>query len=290
MKLPSNVLLALIALLALLAYGSLFTVGERELAIKFRFSEIVAADYEPGIHVKLPFINSVSKYPKRLLTINNPQELFLTEEKKNLFVDFFVKWRIIDVGQYYRASGGEAAIAAQRLLEIVKDGIRAEFAKRTVPEVVSAERREIMADMLTRARANAVQLGVEVVDVRVKRIEFSDTVSESVFRRMREERSRVAAELRAEGYETAERIRAEADRERTVILAEAYRESEIIRGDGDAQAADIYAKAYTKNPEFYSFHRSIQAYRNSLGSEGDLLVLGPESEFLRYLNQSKGNK
>ncbi|HJP04850.1 MAG: protease modulator HflC [Gammaproteobacteria bacterium] len=288
MKLSGNATLALIAILAVLAYGTLFTVGERELAIKFRFSEIVNADYEPGIHVKLPFINSVSKYPKRLLTINNPQELFLTEEKKNLFVDFFVKWRIVDVGQYYRASGGEATIAAQRLLEIVKDGIRAEFAKRTVPEVVSAERREIMDDMLSRARLNAVQLGIEVVDVRVKRIEFSDTVSESVFRRMREERSRVAAELRAEGYETAERIRAEADRERTVILAEAYRESELIRGVGDATAADIYAKAYTKNPEFYSFYRSIQAYRNSLGSEGDLLVLGPESEFLRYLNKSKG--
>ncbi|MBS94600.1 MAG: HflC protein [Chromatiales bacterium] len=288
MKLSGNATLALIAILAVLAYGTLFTVGERELAIKYRFSEIVNADYEPGIHVKLPFINSVSKYPKRLLTINNPQELFLTEEKKNLFVDFFVKWRIVDVGQYYRASGGEATIAAQRLLEIVKDGIRAEFAKRTVPEVVSAERREIMDDMLSRARLNAVQLGIEVVDVRVKRIEFSDTVSESVFRRMREERSRVAAELRAEGYETAERIRAEADRERTVILAEAYRESELIRGVGDATAADIYAKAYTKNPEFYSFYRSIQAYRNSLGSEGDLLVLGPESEFLRYLNKSKG--
>ena len=288
MKLSGNATLALIAILAVLAYGTLFTVGERELAIKFRFSEIVNADYEPGIHVKLPFINSVSKYPKRLLTINNPQELFLTEEKKNLFVDFFVKWRIVDVGQYYRASGGEATIAAQRLLEIVKDGIRAEFAKRTVPEVVSAERREIMDDMLSRARLNAVQLGIEVVDVRVKRIEFSDTVSESVFRRMREERSRVAAELRAEGYETAERIRAEADRERTVILAEAYRESELIRGVGDATAADIYAKAYTKNPEFYSFYRSIQAYRDSLGSEGDLLVLGPESEFLRYLNKSKG--
>lgn len=289
MKLSGNALLVLVAVAALLIYGSVFTVGERELAIKFRFSEIVDADYEPGIHFKLPFVNSVSKYPKRLLTINNPQELFLTEEKKNLFVDFFVKWRIVDVGQYYRASGGEAAVAAQRLLEIVKDGIRAEFAKRTVPEVVSAERREIMSDMLTRARANSVQLGVEVVDVRVKRIEFSDTVSESVFRRMREERSRVAAELRAEGYETAERIRAEADRERTVILAEAYRDSEIIRGEGDAEAADVYAQAYTANPEFYSFYRSIEAYRNSLGSEGDLLVLGPESEFLRYLNQSKGN-
>jgi len=159
-----------------------------------------------------------------------------------------------------------------------------------VPEVVSAERREIMADMLTNARENAVQLGIEVVDVRVKRIEFSNDVSESVFRRMREERSRVAAELRAEGAENAERIKAEADRERTILLAEAYRDAEILRGDGDAAATGIYANAYNRNPEFYAFSRSIEAYKNSLGSDGDLLVLGPDSEFLRYLNQPKGNK
>ena len=290
MKTSSTTLIFVGVLVAILAYGSLFTVGERDLAIKFRFSEIVDADYEPGIHFKLPFVNSVSKYPKRLLTINNPQELFLTEEKKNLYVDFFVKWRIVDVGQYYRASRGEAAIAAQRLLEIVKDGIRAEFAKRTVPEVVSAERREIMDNMLSRARQNAVQLGIEVVDVRVKRIEFTETVSESVFRRMREERSRVAAELRAEGYETAELIRAEADRERTVILANANRDSQLIRGEGDARATDIYAQAYNKNREFFSFYRSIEAYKNSLGMQGDLLVIDADSDFLRYLNQKQGGK
>lgn len=290
MKLSTNSMAVLGALAAMLLYGSVFTVGERELAIKFRFSEIVDADYEPGLHFKVPYVNSVVLYPKRLLTINNPQELFLTEEKKNLYVDFFVKWRITDVSDYYRATGGESIVAAQRLLEIVKDGIRAEFAKRTVPEVVSAERRVLMADMLTKARANAVSLGIEVVDVRVKRIEFSDTVSESVFRRMREERSRVAAELRAEGYETAERIRAEADRARTVILAEAYRDSELVRGEGDATATAIYAKAFSANPEFYSFTRSIDAYRKSLGSQGDLLVLGPDSEFLRYLNKAQGGK
>jgi len=290
MKLSSSALAVIGGIVVILIYGSVFTVGERDLAIKFRFSEIVDSEYLPGLHFKLPYVNSVAFYPKRLLTINNPQEQFLTKEKKNLYVDFFVKWRITDVATYYRATGGDANRAASRLLEIVKDGIRAEFAKRTVPEVVSAERREIMADMLTNARENAVQLGIEVIDVRVKRIEFSSDVSESVFRRMREERSRVASELRAEGAENAERIKAEADRERTILLAEAYREAEILRGDGDASATGIYAKAYNRNPEFYAFSRSIEAYKNSLGSDGDLLVLGPDSEFLRYLNQPKGNK
>ncbi|MCP4002063.1 MAG: protease modulator HflC [Gammaproteobacteria bacterium] len=288
MKNSSNALILLVAIAALILYGSVFTVGERDLAIKFRFSEIVASDYEPGLHWKMPYINSYQLFPKRLQTINNPQEQFLTKEKKNLYVDFFVKWRIVDIEQYYKATSGDAAIAAQRLLSIVKDGIRGEFAKRTVPEVVSSERREIMGDMLENARVNAVQLGILVVDVRVKRIEFSDTVSESVFKRMREERLRVAAELRAEGAENAERIRAEADRGRTVILAEAYRDSEIIRGEGDAFAAEIYAKAYKKDPEFYSFSRSIDAYKSSLGNQSDLLVLSPDSDFLRYLNQAKG--
>ena len=290
MKTSGTTYLVIAAIVFGVLYGSVFTVNERELAIKFRFSEIIGDDFEPGIHFKFPYVNNVAFYPKRLLTINNPQEQFLTKEKKNLYVDFFVKWRITDVGTYYRATGGDANTAASRLLEIVKDGIRAEFAKRTVPEVVSAERREIMADMLTAARENAVQLGIEVVDVRVKRIEFSDDVSESVFRRMREERSRVASELRAEGAENAERIKAEADRERTVLLAEAYRDAEILRGDGDAAATEIYAKAYNRNPEFYSFSRSIEAYKNSLGSQGDLLVLGPDSDFLRYLNNIKGTK
>jgi membrane protease subunit HflC len=288
MKLSGSALAVIAVIVFGLLYGSAFTVGERELAIKFRFSEIVNSEYQPGLHFKLPYVNSVEFYPKRLLTINNPQEQFLTEEKKNLYVDFFVKWRITDVATYYRATGGDANTAASRLLEIVKDGIRAEFAKRTVPEVVSAERREIMDDMLTRARSNAVQLGIEVVDVRVKRIEFSEDVSESVFRRMREERSRIAAELRAEGAENAERIKAEADRARTVLLAEAYRDAEIIRGEADATSTEIYAEAYNRDAEFFSFYRSIEAYKNSLGSDGDLLVIDSESDFLRYLKKSDG--
>ncbi|MGI9290160.1 MAG: protease modulator HflC [Gammaproteobacteria bacterium] len=289
MKISGNFAIMLVALAAILIYGSVFTVGERDLAIKFYFSEIDRADYEPGLHFKFPYANTVEIFPKRLLTINNPQELFLTKEKKNLYVDFFVKWRITDVAEFYKATNGLSTVGAQRILEIVKDGIRGEFAKRTVPEVVSSERREIMGDMLENARSNAAPLGIEVVDVRVKRIEFSDTVSESVFKRMREERSRVASQLRAEGAENAERIRAEADRERTIIKAEAYRDSEILRGEGDAKAADIYAKAYSKDPEFYSFSRSIQAYKNSLGTDGDLLVLDADGDFLRYLNRRTNN-
>ena len=284
-----RVVLILLAVAAIVVSMSLFTVDERELAVKFRFGEIVKSDFEPGLHFKIPIVNNVSKYPRRLLAINNPQELFLTVEKKNLLVDFFIEWRISDVGDFYRTSGGDELIAAQRLLEIVKDGIRAEFAKRTVLEVVSAERRDLMDDMLAKARANAVSLGIEVVDVRVERIEFSDEVSESVFNRMRQERARIAAELRAQGAENAERIRAEADRERTVLLAEAYRDAEILRGEGDATAAEIYAKAYDKDRDFYSFHRSIQAYRRAIGQPGDLLILDSKGEFFRYLNQA-GNK
>ena len=286
MNIFKPVFVLIIAVFLLVASQSLFTVDERELAIKFRFGEIVGSDFTPGLHFKFPFVNNVEKYPKRILTLSNPQELFLTFEKKNLYVDFFVKWRIVNIDNYYNATRGDELVAKQRLLEQVKDGIRSEFAKRTVPEVVTAERRELMADMMRGVRENAKTLGIEVVDVRVKRIEFSEDVSDSVFRRMRQERARVASELRAEGAEAAEQIRADAERKRTVLLAEAYRDAEITRGSGDAQASEIYAAAYTKNPEFYAFYRSISAYRRSLGNSGDLLVIAPDGEIFRYLNNS----
>ena len=286
MNIFKPVFVLIIAVFLLVASQSLFTVDERELAIKFRFGEIVGSDFAPGLHFKFPFVNNVEKYPKRILTLSNPQELFLTFEKKNLYVDFFVKWRIVNIDNYYNATRGDELVAKQRLLEQVKDGIRSEFAKRTVPEVVTAERRELMADMMRGVRENAKTLGIEVVDVRVKRIEFSEEVSDSVFRRMRQERARVASELRAEGAEAAEQIRADAERKRTVLLAEAYRDAEITRGSGDAQASEIYAAAYTKNPEFYAFYRSISAYRRSLGNSGDLLVIAPDGEIFRYLNNS----
>jgi len=275
-----------LALLVVAVSMTVFYVDQRELAVKFRFGEIRDSDFEPGLHFKIPIVNNVQFFPRRILTINNPQELFLTKEKKNLFVDFFVKWRIVDVAEFYRATRGEQVVAAQRLLEIVKDGLRAEFAKRTVPEVVAAERRALMGSVLAKASSDAGTLGIEVIDVRVKRIEFSDEVSESVFNRMRQERARTAAELRAEGAENAERIRAEADRERTVILAEAYRDAEIKRGEGDATSAEIYAKAFEKDEEFYRFYRSMEAYKQSIGTGNDILVLDANSDFLRYLNNS----
>jgi membrane protease subunit HflC len=276
-----------IGLILLVWVGSMsfFTVDERELAIKFRLGKIIQTEFEPGLHFKMPFVNNVLKFPRQILTQTNPQELFLTFEKKNLFVDFFVKWRIIDVGNFYRATRGDEALAAQRLIEIVKDGVRSEFAKRTVPQVVTAERRELLDNMLANARINARELGIEVVDVRVKRTEFPEEVSDSVFDRMRQERARTASELRAQGAEAAEQIRADADRQRTVILAEAYRDAEKIRGAGDAEAARIYAEAHRKDPEFFSFYRSIQAYRRSIGKESDLLVLDKGSEFFRYMER-----
>ncbi len=285
----ANIRLSLVVL-ALVVIGilmSVYYVDQRELAIKFRFGEIVASDLSPGLHFKIPVVNNVQFFPRRIQTITNPQELFLTREKKNLFVDFFIKWRINDVADYYRATRGEQLVASQRLLEMVKDGIRAEFAKRTVPEVVTAERRELMAEVLSKATSSAAQLGIDVVDVRVKRIEFSEDVSESVFNRMRQERARTAAELRAEGAENAEQIRADADRQRTVILAEAYRDAEIVRGQGDARSAEIYADAFQKNDEFYRFYRSIEAYRNSIGTENDILVLDSSGEFFQYLHEPK---
>lgn len=274
-----------VALLALLGM-SIYTVDERELAIKFRLGKIIETDIGPGLHFKMPFINNVVKFPRQVLTLTNPQELFLTFEKKNLLVDFFIKWKIISVADYYRATGGDEAVAAQRMLEIVKDGVRGEFAKRTVPQVVTAERRELLDNMLNNARKNALELGIQVIDVRVKRTEFPEQVSDSVFDRMRQERARTASELRAQGAEAAEQIRAEADRQRTVTLAEAYRDAEKIRGAGDAEAARIYAEAYRKDPDFFAFTRSIQAYRRSLGKENDLLLLDSNDEFFRYMQKA----
>ena len=282
-----NILVVLLVAILLVISNSIFTVDERELALKFRFGEVIRADYEPGIHFKVPFVNNVGKYSKQILTINNPQELFLTLEKKNLFVDFFIKWKINDVQQYYISTGGDELVASQRLLETVKDGIRSEFAKRTVIEVVSEERRKVMSEMLNAAALNAINLGIELVDVRVKRVELSDEVSESVYNRMRQERARFASELRAEGAEAAAIIKAEADREVTVIIANAYRDSEKIKGDGDASSTNLYAEAYTQDEEFYSFYRSMEAYKKSIGTGNDILVLDGEGDFFKYLKQSK---
>lgn len=271
-----------------LARMSVFTVDEREHALKFRFGEIVEAGYDPGLHFKLPVVHAIRKFPDRILTYEDQEEKFLTGEKKNLIVDYFVTYRILDPSQYYRAVQGDEERARQRLSAIVKEGIKAAIASRTVREVVSAERSELMDQMIIDARGRSPELGIELVDVRVKRIDLSDEVSNSVYSRMRQERQRTAKQLRAEGDEEAERLRAEADRQRTVILAEAYRDAQRIRGEGDSRAADIYASAFQQDPDFYSFYRSMQAYRQSIGREQDMLVLEPDSEFFRYLQRRSG--
>jgi membrane protease subunit HflC len=283
-----SALLVVVALAALAISMSVFVVDEREMAIKFRFGEIMRSDYEPGLHFKVPIVNNVRTFPDLILTLDNRPERFLTGERKFVLVDFFVKWRISDIDSFYRATRGDELVASNRLLSIVRDGLRDTFAERTIQEVVSAERSELLTDMLTSARAASSDLGVTIVDVRVKRIDLPDEVSGSVFERMRQERARVASQLRAEGAEQSEKLRAEADRQRTVMLAEAYREAEQIRGEGDARAADIYAQAFTQNTEFYYFYRSLEAYRRSVGRDGDILVLKPDSDFFRYFRYRSG--
>ncbi len=269
---------------------SAFTVNERELAIKLQVGEVVQANYEPGLHFKIPVIQNVRKFPKRILTISDRPERIFTAERLALQVDFFVKWRIVDAVQFYTSTGGSLTIANDRLSEIVKNAIVTEFGKRTVQEAISVERAELMRDMLAFASVTAKGLGVDLIDVRVKQVEFPDDVRNSVYQQMREERARVAAERRAEGREIAEERMARADRDRTVILADANRESQMIRGNGDATATEIYATAFTKDPEFYAFYRSINAYRESMGRSGDILVIDPNNEFFRYLNQSGGDR
>ena len=269
---------------------SAFTVNERELAIKLQVGEVVKSDYSPGLKWKIPFIQNVRKFPKRILTISDKPERIFTAERLALQVDFFVKWRIVDPVRFYTSTGGVLRMANDRLSEITKNSIVTEFGKRSVQEAISVERAELMRDMLATATVAAQGLGVELIDVRVKQVEFPDDVRNSVYEQMREERARVAAERRAEGREAAEERRSTADKERTIILADAYRDGQKLRGEGDARAAEIYAKAYSKDAEFYAFYRSIDAYRKSMGKPGDILVLDPNNEFFRYLNQSDGNQ
>ena len=269
---------------------SAFTVDERDLAIKLQFGEVVAEDYEPGLHWKWPIVQNVRKFPKRILTIQDRPERVFTAENEALEVDFFVKYKIVDPKQFYISTGGSQVIANSRLSEIIKNAVVTEFGKRTVTDAISVGRLELMADMLQTAAGTATELGVELIDFRVKQVEYISVVRDSVYQQMAAERARIAAERRATGRATAERMRAEADRQRTVILAEAYRDSQIIRGNGDAKAAEIYANAYDKDREFYAFYRSIDAYRKSMGLEGDLLVLDPNNDFFRYLNQADGGQ
>lgn len=269
---------------------STFTVNERELAIKLQVGEVVKANYEPGLHFKIPVLQTVRKFPSRILKIDDAPQRVFTLERTAMTVDYFVKWRIVDEVPFYTSTGGSISVAMDRLREIIKNSIVTEFGKRSIQEAISVERAALMRDMLATSMETAHGIGVELVDFRVKQVEFVTEVRNSVYNQMREERARIAAETRAEGREAAELIKSTADKERTIILADAYRDSEIIRGVGDARAAEIYAAAYTKDPEFYAFYRSIEAYRNSMGKAGDVLVLDPNNEFFRYLNQSDGKR
>jgi membrane protease subunit HflC len=269
---------------------SAFTVNEREMAIKLQLGEVKRADYEPGLHFKWPLVQNIRKFPRRILTISDRPERIFTAENEAVQVDFFVKWRIVDPVRFYTSTGGSLDVANGRLSEIIKNAVVTEFGKRSVSDAISVERQELMRDMLNLAAPTADDLGVSLVDFRVKQVEFMDEVRNSVYQQMAAERARIATDRRFTGRAQAEKRRAAADREVTVILANAYRDGQIIRGEGDALAAEIYASAYTRDPEFYAFYRSIDAYRKSIGKTGDVLVLDPNNEFFRYLNQSDGEQ
>jgi membrane protease subunit HflC len=280
-------MLAPIGIVALLVvvYAFTFVVNQWETAIRLRLGEIVDSEYEPGLHFMIPVLNNIKKFDKRIQTLDSRPQRFLTIEKKDVIVDSYAKWRIINPAQFYRSAGGISERAERLLSERINTSLRDEFGKRTIQEVVSEDRQELM-DLLAKDIArNAADLGIEVVDVRVKKIDLPPEVSESVYERMRAERERVARDLRAKGSEAAERIRADADRQRTVILADAYKLSEEVRGEGDAKAAEIYANAYGQDAGFYSFYRSLNAYRSAFGQGGDMMVLQPDSEFFRYFTE-----
>ena len=277
-----------ILVLAWLVFLSVFTVNERELAIKFRLGEFERADYTPGLHFKIPVINNVRKFDARVMTLDMEPARFLTLEKKNVIVDAFVKWRIKDVTAFYRTTGGDEMRANQRLSQVVVEGLRNEFGKRTIQETISGERAQIMNIITEQFAEQAKQFGIQVVDVRIKRIELPPEVSSSVYQRMEAERARVAKDLRSRGAEAAERIRADADRQRTVLLAEAYRDAERTRGEGDGRAAEIYAKAFGRNEDFYKLYRSLDAYKNVFSNQNDVLVIDPGSEFFQYFKNAQG--
>jgi len=283
-------LIALIAaaVLALVGWNCFYIVLQTEKAVLLQFGRIVEADVQPGLHVKIPYVNQVRKFDARLLTLDTPTQRFLTLEKKAVMVDSYAKWRVADAERFYTATSGMKQIADERLSRRLESGLRDQFGKRTLHEVVSGERDALMADITQLLdRMARRELGIEVLDVRVKAIDLPKEVNRSVFDRMSTEREREAREHRAKGRELAEGIRADADRQRRVLLAEAYRESEELRGQGDAQAAAIYAKAYGQDAEFYAFHRSLQAYRESFSGKRDVMVLDPKGDFFRYLEKAR---
>jgi len=281
----NKIILVVAVLIAILLSSSLYTVKETQVALKLRLGEIVSIENEPGLKFKTPFVNNVVRFDKRIQTLDSAAESFLTVEKKNVVVDSFVKWRIVDTQKFYISTGGAMAQANLRLAQNNQDALRSEFSKRTIIEVISDEREAIMASVKAKLKAIAEdEYGIEVVDVRIKRIELSQEVRNSVYSRMETERKGLANKYRANGAEEAEKLQAFADKERTIILANAYRDSEKIRGEGDAISASNYAEAYSQDSEFYSFYRSLESYKKSFNEQGDILVLNPDSEFFRHFN------
>ncbi|MCZ2723082.1 protease modulator HflC [Marinomonas sp. 15G1-11] len=286
MKNLSVSLLFIVLVLVLVASQTLYVVKETERAVVLKFGEIVEDDVQPGLHFKIPVMNEVKKFDSRILTMDSRPQRYLTLEKKAVIVDSYVKWRIESVSKFYTATSGDEVIANRVLSSRVDTGLRNQFGERTMHEVVSGERDQLMDELRVGLDDVAKsELGITIVDIRVKRIDLPPDVSESVYQRMRTEREREAREHRSKGLELAEGIRADADRQQVVLESEAYRDSEMIRGDGDATAADIYSKVYTQDPDFYEFYRSLQAYRASFGSQGDVFVIKPDSEFFKYLNK-----
>lgn len=290
MKNLGSLLAGLLVALVLLSLSA-YTVDQREFALVFRLGEIVAVKKEPGLYFKIPMMENVRYFEKRIVTLDWIEpDRFITSEKKNVLVDSFVKWRITDPAKYYVSVRGDERQAEARLSQTVNDGLRAEFGKRTIHDVVSGERDQIMEILRQKADREARQMGIEVLDVRIKRVDLPEEVSGSVYQRMEAERKRVANELRSQGAGAAEKIRADADKQREVIIAEAYREAQKTKGEGDAKAAEIYASAYGRNPEFYAFYRSLEAYRNSFKNKSDVLVLQPDSDFLKYMRDADGRR
>ncbi|EUJ10184.1 membrane protease subunit, stomatin/prohibitin [Methylophilaceae bacterium 11] len=270
---------------------SAYTVDEREYAIVFRLGEIVSVKKSPGLYFKMPLVENVRYFDKRILTLNwDEPDRFITSEKKNVLVDSFVKWKIVDPAKFYVSVKGDEAQAERRLSQTVNDGLRAEFGKRTIHDVVSGERSEIMEILRQRADKDSRQMGIQILDVRLRRVDLPKEVSESVYQRMDAERKSVANELRSQGAAAAEKIRADADKQREVIIAEAFREAQKVKGEGDAKAAEVYADAFGKNPEFYAFYRSTEAYKNSFKSKSDVIVLDQSSDFFKYMRSSGAKK
>ena len=283
----SKVILALLVVAAIIVSMSIFTVDERERAINLQLGEVVRADYEPGLHFKLPLVQEVLKFDKRIQNLDSDPELYLTLEKKNVKVDSFVKWRIKDVVRFYTSTGGSPSRAGNRLSAVIQKSLKDEFGKRTIQQVVSGERTEIMDKLVLSAENQAKELGIEIIDVRIKRIDLPEQVSASVYARMAAEREQVAKKFRSEGEEQGKKIRAEADREREVILAEAQRDAQKVKGNGDGRATEIYANAFGQDEEFYSLYRSLNAYRNTFNNPSDVLLVEPNTQFFKYFKGSE---